>query len=52
MRRPFLALVCFGLCLAIACQQKRMILRRARDYVVSICGTDVVPLMEDICWIS
>ena len=27
-------------------------LAKARDYVVGICGTDVVPLMEDICWKS
>lgn len=26
--------------------------KRAREYVIKICGTDEVPVMEDACWIN
>lgn len=33
-------------------EREANMLTRARDYVIDICGTDIVPLMEDICWIN
>ena len=27
-------------------------IQKARDHVLSVCGTDVVPVMEDSCWIN
>ena len=31
-------------------EQEAKLLKRARDYVIEICRTDTVPIMEDICW--
>lgn len=36
---------------ALGVQEQRVVLK-ARNRVMEICGTDVVPLMEDACWIS
>lgn len=33
-------------------EREAALLLRARNYIIGICGTDIVPLMEDTCWIN
>lgn len=33
-------------------EREQKLVQKARNFVTEVCGTEVVPLMEDVCWIS